>query len=152
MDESRYFMERLDEQIKWYDEKGIFCQKRYKCIKIITGCLSFLIAPAGLLLQECPHISWFIAGLGLLISTGTFLLSLNRYHEDWLHYRTTCELLKHEKYLYLTRSGGYTSSAFPFQELVERCETIISSENIDWAQLHNNDPHLSSRNHSSTSS
>lgn len=152
MDETQYFIERLDEQIKWYDYKGTSCQRRYKFIKVIIGVLSFLIAPIGLLLQNWIYAPCIIAVLGTLIATGTFILSLNKYHENWLHYRTTCELLKHEKYLYLTRSGGYAYCSLPFQELVERCESIISSENIDWAQLHKSEPIVPSRNHPSTSS
>lgn len=152
MDELQYLTERLDDQIKWYDAKSAQCQFRYKSIKIGIGLCSLLIAPAGLLWQNCPLTPWGISILGLLIASGTFILSLNQYHENWLHYRTTCELLKHEKYLYLTRAGGYSASSAPFQELVERCESIISSENIDWAQLHNNEPALPTKNHSSTSS
>ena len=152
MDEPQYLTERLEDQIKWYDKKSTHCQNWYKRIKITIGILSLLIAPLGLLLQSFIYAPWVIAALGLLIATGTFTLSLNKYHENWLHYRTTCELLKHEKYLYLTRSGGYAYSTSPFQELVERCESIISSENIDWAQLHKNEPPAPNRNHPSTSS
>ena len=152
MDDAQYFKERLDHQIEWYDGKSASCQNWYKFIKIIIGLLSLLIAPMGLLLQDFACVSWIIAILGLIIATGTFILSLNKYHENWLHYRTTCELLKHEKYLYLTRSGGYTASLSPFQELVERCESIISSENIDWAQLHRNEPVMQNKSHNSTGS
>lgn len=152
MDETQYFIERLDDQIKWYDRKSTGCQNWYKFIKVIIGVLSILIAPIGLLLQDCIYAPCIMAVLGTLIATGTFILSLNKYHENWLHYRTTCELLKHEKYLYLTRSGGYAYSTSPFQELVERCESIISSENIDWAQLHKNEPILSNKNYPSTGS
>ena len=152
MDEAQYLMERLDNQIEWYDRKSTNCQNWYKLIKITIVVLSLLIAPTGLLLQDCIYAPCIIAVLGVLISTGTFILSLNKYHENWLHYRTTCELLKHEKYLYLTSAGGYAYSAAPFQELVERCESIISSENIDWAQLHKNEPTTPNKNHASTGS
>lgn len=65
---------------------------------------------------------------------------MNKYHENWIQYRSTAEILKHEKFLYLTRSGGYKNSSASFNELVERCESIISSENVDWVQLHKGCP------------
>ena len=105
MDEAQYFKERLDHQIEWYDGKSASCQNRYKFIKIMIGLLSLLIAPIGLLLQDCIYAPCI-----------------------------------------------YAYSAAPFQELVERCENIISSENIDWAQLHKNEPTTPNQNHASTGS
>lgn len=81
MDELQYLTERLDDQIKWYDAKSAQCQFRYKSIKIGIGLCSLLIAPAGLLWQNCPYTPWGISILGLLIASGTFILSLNQYHE-----------------------------------------------------------------------
>lgn len=88
MDEVQYFKERLDHQIEWYDGKSASCQNWYKFIKIIIGLLSLLIAPMGLLLQDFACVSLIIAILGLIIATGTFILSLNKYHEKSNHMRT----------------------------------------------------------------
>jgi hypothetical protein len=71
--------------------------------------------------------------LGTVVVICTSLARLGRYHENWLQYRETCELLKHEKFLYLTSTNPYEEK--PFQLLVERVESIISAENINWSQL-----------------
>ena len=136
MDEHTYFSDRLGNQINWYDQKSNTCQSWYKRLKIIENILALAIAPLGFYAHDCSFFQWLVILFGVFIAALSFLQSLQKYHENWIHYRTTCELLKHEKYLYLTKSGGYASSENPFNELVERCESIISSENVDWAQLH----------------
>ena len=62
-------------------------------------------------------------------------LGLYRFQEHWIEYRTTCESLKKEKFLFLTGSEPYSSDpATKIQLLVRRVETLISKENTDWAQ------------------
>lgn len=140
MDEQTYLKERLDNQINWYSSKSSEAQSWYKRLKFADNLLALLIVPISYYSDSCW---WFkYAGIvaGILIALSNFFQSMNKYHENWIQYRSTAEILKHERYLYLTRSGGYANSPNAFNELVERCESIISSENIDWAQLHNSCP------------
>jgi hypothetical protein len=44
------------------------------------------------------------AGLGVLITVLEGLLHLNQYQQNWINYRSTCEALKHEKYIYLGKA------------------------------------------------
>lgn len=150
LDEDQYFTERLDDQIDWYDAKSQSCQKWYKRLKGTICFLAILVAPISLL--EWGYCRYILSIFGVIIAALNFMLSLNKYHENWIQYRMTCELLRHERYLYLTRAGEYGQSDAPFQNLVMRCESIISSENIDWAQLHRNEPSLPSASQSSTNS
>lgn len=140
MDEQTYLKERLDNQINWYSSKSSEAQSWYKWLKFADNLLALLIVPISYYSDSCW---WFkYAGIvaGILIALSNFLQSMNKYHENWIQYRSTAEILKHEKFLYLTRSGGYKNSSAPFNELVEHCESIISSENVDWAQLHKGCP------------
>lgn len=84
---------------------------------------------------------WMIYTISFLAAYSIFvesILSLLRYQDLWTSYRHICELLKKEKYMYLTKTGVYRDAELPFQDLVERCETIISSENINWTNLNQN--------------
>jgi len=101
--------------------------------------LAGALAPLGYFLCDEPCLKFMVSVSGILIAALKYYSGLHKYHENWIQYRTTCELLKHEKYLYLTRSGGYAGNK-PFNQLVVRCESIISSENVDWAQLHKSEP------------
>ncbi len=40
--------------------------------------------------------------------------------------------------MYLLKSGVYRDEKYPNITLVEKCETIISNENINWANLQTN--------------
>lgn len=85
------------------------------------------------LLSDYYEIKIIISILSAVVLICGSLARLGKFHENWLHYRQTCELLKHEKYLFLTATNPYEEQSF--QLLVERVESIISSENINWSQL-----------------
>ncbi len=121
-----------------------------KHLKFSICGLAAIIAPLGLVEWEYSKLA--LGLIGVIITLLNFVLSLNKYHENWIQYRMTCELLKHERYLYRTGSGEYAQLDAAFQRLVNRCESIISSENIDWAQLHRNEPSVPANNQSSTRS
>lgn len=143
-----YINTRLDDQINWYDKKSTNAQNWFKRLKYVEIILSLLTTLLGaytaivLFIIDLPTDTFpvtigVLTGIsGAILSGIHFSQSLEKYHENWISYRQTCELLKHEKYLFLTRSGGYSNNQNAFNNLVERCESIISSENIDWAQLH----------------
>lgn len=138
--ESEYIEKRLQDQISWYSKKSTYNQNCYKRLKYCDNALALLIVPASYYSCRCYLLNYFVIAAGLLISFFNFLQSINKYHENWIQYRSAAELLKHEKFLYETRSGGYNNCSNPFNLLVERCESIISSENIDWAQLNKGEP------------
>ena len=48
-------------------------------------------------------------GLGVLITGIEGMLHLNQYQQNWINYRSTCEALKHEKYIYLHKAAPYAS-------------------------------------------
>lgn len=140
MNEEVYFQQRLDDQINWYSNKSSTNQKWYKRLKYLDNFLALIVVPLSYYSDSCWWFKYAGVAAGIVIAFSNFLQSINKYHENWIQYRSTAEILKHERYLYLTRSGGYVNSPNAFNELVERCESIISSENIDWAQLHNSCP------------
>ena len=71
--------------------------------------------------------------MGLLITIITGVVTLYKFQENWIEYRTTCETLRHEKYLFLTQADPYDIED-PFKLLVQRVENLISKENTQWAQ------------------
>jgi len=71
--------------------------------------------------------------LGLLITFITGVVTLYKFQENWIEYRTTCESLRHEKFLFLTQGDPYDIED-SFKLLVQRVENLISRENTQWAQ------------------
>ncbi|MBM7554808.1 DUF4231 domain-containing protein [Thalassobacillus pellis] len=129
MTEEEYLIQRLEDQIKWYDRKSNKYQKRYKFLKLLEICFAASI-PVIAGIPNTLIIS--ILGGGIAFIEGW--LSLAKYQENWIEYRSICEFLKQEKFMYLTNSGVYSSES-TLSFLVERVESIISKENINWANL-----------------
>ena len=109
-------LERLDDQIGWYDRKSQTAQRRYKILKLAQVIIAALIPLASALSIPGAQFKWVPAILGLLVLVIEAIQQLNQDQQNWIAYRSTCEALKHEKYLYLAaadpmgapaRSRGY---------------------------------------------
>ena len=126
--------ERLEDQIAWYDRKSLVNQKRYKAIKFIVivsaALIPFLAAFADDGKSHWFH--WVTGGLGVLITVLEGVLQLNQYQQNWVSYRSTCEALRHEKYVYLGKASPYAEAANPHALLAERIESLVSQENAKW--------------------
>lgn len=60
-------------------------------------------------------------------------LSLFRYQENSISYRSAIDALKREKMLFLTRSAPYNGTE-PFSLFVERVESMLNQEHSAWSQ------------------
>lgn len=136
MDIEEYIKDRLDDQINWYDTKSQIHQKWYKRLKVSEFIAGFIIPISTTIkYNNFAVVSAIMAGIILLAES---LISLYNHHDNWVEYRRTAELLQHEKYMYYTNTGVYSNELEPFKLLVERVETLISSENINWANMETN--------------
>lgn len=121
-------LERIEDQIKWYDRKSMINQRWFKWLKIAQIiAAAFVPLTAGL---KAPV--YLTGGLGVLIVMFEGLQSLNQYQHNWITYRSTCEELKHEKYLWLAKAGPYLDAKNPEALLAERVEAMISREHAKW--------------------
>jgi len=120
--------ERLETQIAWYDKKSNWNQswfKRLKVLQILTAAAIPVAAAAGLE----PGV---LGGAGALIVVIEGLQQLQQFQQNWTTYRSTCERLKHEKYLFLAGAGPYTRAPRPDALLAERVEGLVSQEHAAW--------------------
>ena len=124
-------MQRLEDQIRWYDSRSMKDQRYFKVMKIIVILAAALIP--FLSGKPFPYSHWIIGGLGILIAVLEGLQQLNQYQANWINYRSTCEALKHEKFLFLAKAGAYTAAADPRVLLAERIESLVSQEHAKWA-------------------
>jgi Protein of unknown function (DUF4231) len=121
--------ERLDDQLSWYDDRSKRNQRRFKWLKYVEIVAAALI-PILASFNGMPQ--WVAAILGGLVVVCEAVLHLNKYHENWLSYRSTAEALKHEKFLFLAHAGAYAASANPRVLLAERIEALVTDENTKW--------------------
>ena len=126
--------ERLEDQIAWYDRKSMSNQRAFKRIKITEiVAAAFIPFLSALHIQSYPWVGWITAGLGLIVTVLEGLLHLNQYQQNWITYRSTCEALKHEKYVYIGKAGPYATAQDPHALLAERIESLVSQEHAKWA-------------------
>lgn len=138
MPDSDPIMERLEEQIAWYDRKSQTNQRMYKRIKVVEILAAAIIPFLAVL--KLPFGDMVIGGLGVLITVLEGMLHLNQYQQNWIAYRSTCESLKHEKYVYLGKASPYSSTSDPHALLAERIESLVSQEHAKWAAVHQQEP------------
>ena len=121
-------LQRLEDQIAWYDRKSGIAQRRFKWIK---G--SQLVFAATIPVVATLDLHAAVAGtLGGLIVVLEGYAQLNQYQQNWQAYRSTCEALKHEKYSFLARAGPYAGIRKPIPLLADRIEGLISQEHAKW--------------------
>ena len=71
--------------------------------------------------------------LGAAIAVISSFVSLNQFQENWIGYRTICESLRHERFLFLAKAEPYKAKE-AFRLFVQRVEGLISKENSAWSQ------------------
>jgi hypothetical protein len=119
---------RLEDQIARYDLKSQHNQRWFKALKICQIVVAAAIPVAAA--TSAPV--WLMGGGGALIVVLEGLQQLQRYQQNWTTYRSTCERLKHEKFLFLIRAGPYAAVPNPESLLAERVEGLVSQEHAAW--------------------
>lgn len=119
---------RLDDQIGYYDGQAVMSRRLFQWLKLTEILAAALIpivagfgAPAG-----------YAAGLGGGIVVLEGVQQLKQYQQNWINYRSTCEALKHEKFVYLAGAGPYRHARNAAALLAERIEGLISQETSKW--------------------
>jgi hypothetical protein len=129
---------RLKDQLDYHSKQSRHNKKRFyslQAVIIITGALIPIVnvvIPGGDLLRLISSI------LGGIIVVITGVMQLHKYQENWILFRTTQELLRREKYLYLNDAGDYAGLDPKDKKrlLVERVEDLVSSETSKYFATH----------------
>jgi Protein of unknown function (DUF4231) len=126
-------MERLDDQIGWYDRKSTSNMQWFKRIKM-TEIVSAAVIPL-LAASHLPQAPVATGILGVLITVFEGTLQMNQFQQNWISYRATCESLKHEKYMFLAGAAPYASADKSRALLAERIEALVSQELAKWQSV-----------------
>jgi len=137
MPEPDVTLDRLEDQILWYDRKSKYNQQMFKLMKIATIVISVLIplfaAFAAYRSIDGKTVALITGTVGATIALLEAIQQLNQYQQQWITYRSTAESLKHEKYLFLALAGPYSGAEYPKKLLAERVESLVSQEHAKWA-------------------
>lgn len=135
LDIETYIADRVDDQIKWYSDessKAKTMYKRYQTIEIILAASIPLLSGY----TDFKFIPFIVGVCGAIIAVIEAITKLNKYHENWIQYRCTSEMLKHQKHLYTTKSSPYNDLDETIENVfIRNIESIISSENNQWKSI-----------------
>jgi len=129
--------ERLEAQIAWYDRRASANQRAYKWSKVAIIVLAISLP----VLAEYGHIGEFERAPAFLVglAAGAILLleglqHLNKWQENWILYRSTCEGLRHEQHLFHEKAGPYAGlkPEAANRVLAERTGALAMAEHSKW--------------------
>jgi hypothetical protein len=119
--------QRLEDQIHWYDTKSQLNQRWYKLLKICQ-----IVTAAAIPVAAGASVpKWLLGAAGALIVVLEGLQQLQQHQQNWIAYRSTCERLRHEKFLFASRAGPYREGNAEAR-LAERVESLVSQEHAAW--------------------
>ena len=120
---------RLEQQIRWYDQKSGNAQRLFKWGKYLV-----IVASAAIPIAALLDYKVLTAILGGFIAVCEAAQHINQWQHNWITYRSTCEALRHEKYTFIERADPYDNLVAEEARklLVERTESLISTEHSKW--------------------
>jgi len=138
MDEREYIEKRFEDQRKYYDKKALQYQKRWIRLNIIT----VLLAPIPMVILSFVSIPLWarlvLVSASYLATVLSSLLSLLKYRELWITYRSTEQEMLREYYHYKTGTKAYeeiNDQQERFKLFVTRIEEIMAQERSKWLDL-----------------
>jgi hypothetical protein len=132
----QYITQRLEQYQGWYDKKAVLMKAKYlrmRATSVIGGSLVPVLinvpyhADVGGI--SVVQVVVTVISLGVVISLS--LETVFHYREQWKNYRSTEQLLGHERFYFQTRVGRYhgLSDEDAFRALVGRVEEAVAAEN-----------------------
>jgi len=127
-------LRRLEDQIRWYDTHSSRQRWAFYLLKLVTITAAATIPVLTAILSDVYLNKAVTSSLSALIVVIEGFQQVFQLHANWILYRSTCESLKREKYLYLGSAGPYADHD-PYTRhslLAERVESLISRDLATW--------------------
>lgn len=131
----KYVSDRYQAEIDWYNKKAVQYKSYYTLFQVTLIILA-AISPVLVGIQQNYSDNSYLKVITIvstaIVAIITASIKTFKLQENWINYRTTCETLKKEIFLYRVGSNDYSSSGSPEKIFVERVESLISRENTLW--------------------
>jgi Protein of unknown function (DUF4231) len=121
----------VNDFVKWYNSHSQTNRWAYltmKAVQIVLAAAIPILTPLEISRQA-------IAVMGGTIGILEGIIQLGQFHQSWIRYRSTCEALRSELFLYRTRAGPYSQASDPHALLAERSNSLVSAENSRWQAM-----------------
>lgn len=133
---NEYLKYRVTQYQSWYDKKASMMKTRYQWMRAFSvvggGVVPVLInINSSFAIYGIPVTQTIVTIISLLVVIVVSLESVFHFREQWKNYRSTEQIIGHERFLFCTRVGRYRdmNESNSFKLFVERVEEIISIEN-----------------------
>lgn len=131
--EEDYLNARVLDQIEWFEKKSASNKKWFNRLKVVEIVVSLSIPfTVAYITNNNDSLKIIVGILGIVVAAVASIMTLMKYQENWIEYRTVAESLKMEKFLYLSEAGPYKKIKEPFRLFVERFESLISTSTKKW--------------------
>jgi len=133
-----YLKNRYWDQIRYYEDKAGQNQRIYRYLQwalIILAALTPALIEFNLnelIGDGFGHLATLTSVIVVIL---TAALKTFKYQENWINYRTTCEALKKEKFLYDAGLSDYQQSDDRQAQFVDRVEALLARENTLWLSV-----------------
>ncbi len=130
---NNYLQNRYQEQISYYDKNAGTNKKRYQGFQWVLIILSALTPIFAALGNDHNNFQVPVVIISAIVAILTTALKTFNYHEMWISYRNTSEMLKSEFYYYTFAVGPYADKTIERESLfVARIEGILDKEHKSW--------------------
>ncbi len=132
-----YIAKRYEDQVGWYDKKAGWNRWWYSRIQwtmIVFSAVTPVLLSAR---HELPQTVAVFTSLGVAILAAG--LKAFRFEELWFNYRSTCEALRTQFYLFRAGLGDFSNPETREARFVETVEAMLSRENTLWLSSANSD-------------
>ncbi len=121
----------LSGAMDFYDRSARRSKVWYQTLRVLTMVLAASIPVVAVL--DGSAVITAVLGSAIVVIEG--LQQLFQFHERWVGYRKTWNVLDQERRLYEAGAGPYDGVVDAGKLLSERMTSILSAENTDWVAL-----------------
>ena len=134
-EQKSYLNDRIIPKIDEYSAKAKSNQNQYYIWQIVAIIAAALVPVfSGFVTEETMPLRWLVALLGGTSAVIAGLLSLFKFQENWIRYRSAFQDLESHISQFKARSGIYRDKKNAFYLLVENSERIMNAERGQWAE------------------
>ncbi len=129
--DNRKAYEYLKTCLKYYDDKSKINKRWYAVLIAINILLSSFIPFVTLFIDDYSSAKYIVALMGCIVTAASSCRVTFGFHENWIEYRTSSEILRYHKYLYQSNSTPYNNQMRD-EILISNVNAVVETENKTW--------------------
>jgi len=134
IEQKTYINERVVPKIIEFKTKAQANKGRFYLWQTIAIVAAALVPVFSGFINGSDHLQWLVAFLGITSAVVAGLLSLFKFQENWIRYRSTYEDLESQLAQFKIGSGIYEDKKYAFTLFADNCESILKAEIGQWAE------------------